>query len=352
MSKHMRFVWATACATALVAAIGSNAVTAQEKKVRLQMASSYGASLPLLGESGVAYTQRVARASGGSINIKFNEPNALVPVLQSFDAVSQGSVDMAWTASAFWSGKDTAFNFFASVPFGPGTAEYLAWLTYGGGKELMAEMYAPHGIHAMTCAIVPPEGAGWFRKEINSLDDLKGLKMRFLGLGAKAMEKLGVATQLIAPGEIYQALQLGTLDAAEFSTPEMDLKLGFYQVAKYYYLPGWHQQATAIDLIVNRKKWDALSPTQQAIIEQACGDSIRDTIAHGEAKQFVALKEMQAKGVELRKWSPEFIAAFEKAWNEVAQEEAAKNPNFKKVFDSYSSFRKEYAVWREYGVLK
>ena len=352
MSKQTRFVWATACAAALVAVIGTNAATAQDKKVRLQMASSYGSSLPLLGESGVAYVKKVARASGGSINIKFNEPNALVPVLQSFDAVSQGSVDMAWTASAFWSGKDTAFNFFASVPFGPGTAEYLAWLTYGGGKELMAEMYAPHGIHAITCAIVPPEGSGWFRNEINSLDDLKGLKMRFLGLGAKAMEKLGVATQLIAPGEIYQALQLGTLDAAEFSTPEMDLKLGFYQVAKYYYLPGWHQQATAIDLLVNKKKWDALSPTQQAVIEQACGDSVRDTIAHGEANQFVALKEMQAKGVELRKWGPEFIAAFEKAWNEVAKEEAASNPNFKKVFESYSNFRKEYAVWRDYGVLK
>ncbi len=353
MSQQTRTSWwGTICAAALIAVMGSNTAIAQDKRVRLQMASSYGSSLPLLGESGVAYTERVARASGGSISIKFNEPNALVPVLQSFDAVSQGSVDMAWTASAFWSGKDTAFNFFSSVPFGPGTAEYLAWLTYGGGKELMAEMYEPHGIHAITCAIVPPEGSGWFRKEINSLDDLKGLKMRFLGLGAKVMEKLGVATQLIAPGEIYQALQLGTLDAAEFSTPEMDLKLGFYQVARYYYLPGWHQQATAIDLLINKKKWDALSPTQQAIIEQACGDSIRDTIAKGEARQFQALKEMQAKGVEIKKWTPEFIAAFEKAWNEVAQEEAATNPNFKKVFESYSNFRKEYAIWRDNGVLK
>ena len=341
-----------AVAAAVVATIGSGAAQAQDKKVRLQMASSYGASLPLLGESGVEYTKKVARASGGSISIKFNEPNALVPVLQSFDAVSQGSVDMAWTASAFWSGKDSAFNFFASVPFGPASGEYLAWLTYGGGKELMAEMYEPHGIHAMTCAMVPPEGAGWFRKEIESLDDLKGMKMRFLGLGAKVMEKFGVATQLIAPGEIYQALQLGTLDAAEFSTPQMDLKLGFYQVAKYYYLPGWHQQSTAIDLLVNKKKWDAMSDTQKAVLEQACGDSIRDTIANGEASQFVALKEMKAKGAELRTWSPEFIAAFEKAWHEVAQEEAQKNPNFKKVFESYSSFRKEYAFWRENGMLK
>jgi TRAP-type mannitol/chloroaromatic compound transport system substrate-binding protein len=352
MKKHTGFVRTAICVAALAATFGVGSAIAQDKKVRLQMASSYGSTLPLLGESGAAFVKNVERASGGSIAIKFNEPNALVPVLQSFDAVSQGSIDMAWTASAFWSGKDTAFNFFASVPFGPGSAEYLAWLTHGGGKELMAEMYEKHGIHAMTCAMVPPEGAGWFREEIKSLDDLKGLKMRFLGLGAKAMEKLGVATQLIAPGEIYQALQLGTIDAAEFSTPEMDLKLGFYQVAKYYYLPGWHQQSTAIDLLVNKKKWDGLSDTQKAVLEQACGASVRDTIAHGEAAQFAALKEMEAKGTIMKKWSPEFLAAFEKAWNEVAEEEAASNPNFKKVHDSYSKFRADYAVWRENGMLK
>jgi TRAP-type mannitol/chloroaromatic compound transport system substrate-binding protein len=351
MFKKYPIALAFTCAAGLLLAIAPNAM-AQDKKVRLQMASSYSNTLPLLGESGLAFTKKVARASGGSIDIKFNEPNALVPVLQSFDAVSQGSVDMAWTASSFWSGKDSAYNFFSSVPFGPGSAEYLAWLTYGGGKQLMAEMYEKNGIHAMSCAIVPPEGAGWFRKEIKSLDDLKGLKMRFLGLGAKVMEKLGVSTQLIAPGEIYQALQLGTIDAAEFSTPVMDLKLGFHQVAKYYYLPGWHQQATAIDLLVNKKKWDAFSETQKAVLEMACGDSIRDTIASGEATQFGAIKEMQAKGVQIKQWSPEIIAAFEKSWTEVAQQEAATNPNFKKVYESYSKFRSDYAVWRDAGFLK
>lgn len=349
--KPIQAAAALACATAVLLAPAADA-WAQDKKIRLQMASSYSATLPLLGESGVAFVKKLARASGGSIDIKFNEPNALVPVLQSFDAVSQGSVDMAWTASSFWSGKDTAYNFFSSVPFGPGSAEYLAWLTYGGGKQLMTEMYEKQGIHAITCAMVPPEGAGWFRKEIKTVEDLRGLKMRFLGLGGKVMEKLGVATQLIAPGEIYQALQLGTIDAAEFSTPVMDLKLGFHQVAKFYYLPGWHQQATAIDVLINKKKWDSFSETQKAVMEMACGDSIRDTIASGEATQFGALKEMQAKGVQIKQWSPEIIAAYEKAWHEVAQEEAARNPNFKKIFDSYSSFRKDYAVWRDSGFLK
>ncbi len=352
MMKRMNAVATAVGLVAATLAFGSADVQAQERKVRMQMASSYSASLPLLGESGAALVKQIARISGGTIDIRFNEPNALVPVLQSFDAVSQGSVDMAWTASSFWSGKDTAYNFFSSVPFGPASAEYLAWLTLGGGKELMTEMYHRNGIHALTCAIVPPEGAGWFRKEIKSVDDLKGLKMRFLGLGGKVMEKLGVSTQLIAPGEIYQALQLGTIDAAEFSTPVMDLKLGFHQVAKFYYLPGWHQQATAIDLLVNKKRWDGLSELHKAQIEAACGASVRDTIAIGEATQFGAIKEMQAKGVEIKTWSPEIIAAFRKAWEEVATEEAASNPNFKKAFDSYNKFRADYAVWRENGFLK
>lgn len=348
--KHLR----ASCALALcLATLGvSGHAQAQDRKVRLQMASSYGASLPLLGESGVAFAKKVSRVSGGSIDIRFNEPNALVPVLQTFDAVSQGSVDAAWTASAFWAGKDSAFSLFSTVPFGPAAPEFLAWFRQGGGRQLMEALYHEHGIHPLNCAIIPPEGAGWFRKEIQSLDELKGMKMRFLGLGARVMEKFGVATQLIAPGEIYQALQLGTIDAAEFSTPDMDFKLGFYQVAKFYYLPGWHQQSTANQFIINKKKWDSLTDTQRALLEQACGDSIADTIGLGEAAQFRALKEMQEKGVQLRKWSPEILAAFEKAWHQVAEEEAAKNPNFRKVFDSYNAFRKDYATWLEYGVLR
>lgn len=342
---------AAACASAAVFTLAATPAAAQNK-VRFQLAAAFASNQPLAGEAGVDLVKRIARASGGTIDIKHNEPNALVPVLQSFDAVSQGSIDMAWSTAGFWSGKDTTFNFFGSIPYGPGVGEYLAWLDYGGGKQLMAEMYGKYGIHALTCGMAPPEGSGWFRKEIKTLDDLKGLKMRFLGLGAKAMAKLGVATQLIAPGEIYQALQLGTIDAAEFSTPVQDLKLGFYQVAKFYYLPGWHQQSTALELLVNKKKWDALSDSHKAIIEQACGETIRQSVAYGESAQFGALKEMQAKGVQVKTWSPEFLAAFRKSWEEVAAEEAAANPMFKKTWDSYSAFRRDYSTWRDLGFLK
>ncbi len=201
------------------------------------------------------------------------------------------------------------------------------------------------------CGLISPEASGWFRKEIKTLDDLKGLKMRFFGLGANVMQKLGVSTQLLQAGEIFQALQLGTIDATEFSMPVMDLTLGFHQVAKFYYFPGWHQPATINELIISKKKWAEFSNTQKAIIRGACDATMLRQYAEGEAVQFSAMKEIQGKGVTLKKWPKEFLDAFEKAWLEVAAEQAAKSPEFKKAWDSYSSFRKDYAVWKDLGYL-
>jgi TRAP-type mannitol/chloroaromatic compound transport system substrate-binding protein len=305
----------------------------------------------LIGEGIQKLSQKVARASGGEIDLKFHEPGALVPAAQAMDAVSRGSVDAAWAGAGWYSGKDVTFNLFSTVPFGPGIGEYMAWMYYGGGLQIAREMFAKYDLYNIPCSIIPPEASGWFRKEIKSVGDLKGLKMRFFGLGAKVMEKLGVATQQLAPGEIFQALQLGTIDATEFSLPAMDQRLGFHQVAKFYYFPGWHQQATFFDLFINKKKWDALSDQHKTIIELACGDMIREGIAQGEAQQWKAIKEMQAQGVQVKKWPPEILAAYEKAWNEVVAEEQAKNANFKKVWDSYTEFRKNYAIWREHAYL-
>jgi TRAP-type mannitol/chloroaromatic compound transport system substrate-binding protein len=202
------------------------------------------------------------------------------------------------------------------------------------------------------CGVISPEASGWFRKEIKTLDDLKGLKMRFFGLGANVMQKLGVSTQLLQAGEIFQALQLGTIDATEFSMPVMDLTLGFHQVAKFYYFPGWHQQATINELIISKKKWAEFSDTQKAILKAACDATMLQQFAEGEAVQFKAMKEIQAKGVQLKTWPQNFLDAFEKAWVEVAAEQSAKSPEFKKAWDSYSAFRKDYAIWKDMGYLK
>ena len=193
----------------------------------------------------------VSKVSGGNINIKYFEPSALVPPLEIFDAVSTGGIDAGWSTPGYWAGKVPALQLFSSVPFGPPASEYMSWIYFGGGKDFYEELYARHNIKGVLCGIIPPEASGWFREEIKGPEDLKGLKMRFFGLGAKVMEKVGVSTQLLAGGDIYPALELGTIDSTEFAMPAIDLELGFYQIAKHYYFPGWHQQSTFMELMIN-----------------------------------------------------------------------------------------------------
>ena len=261
---------AAAFAAAAIAIVSVQPAAAQEKRVRLNMGMAFPSANAILGPGQVALTEKVRKMSNGSIDMRHFEPGALVPASQYFDAVSNGSLDSAWSGLGFFTGKDIAFALFSSVPFGPEMGEYLAWMRVGGGEQLMQELARKYNVEPILCGTIAPEASGWFRKEIKSVDDLKGLKMRFFGLGAVVMQKLGVSTQILQAGEIFQALQLGTIDATEFSMPVMDLSLGFHQVAKHYYFPGWHQMATFLHLLVAKKKWDELSDTQKEIIKTAC----------------------------------------------------------------------------------
>ena len=340
-----------AAGVALALAATSGSALAQ-KRVKWKMQSAFGSSLPHLGTSGVRFSKNISEATDGKFEIKFYEPGALVPALECFDAASKGSVESCWTTPGYHTGKlGTSVSFFTTVPFGPGFGEFMAWKIFGGGDKLRNELYAKHGLIAMTNFCIGPETSGWFKNEIKSLDQLKGMKMRFFGLGAQVMQKLGVSTQLLAGGDIFPALELGTIDATEFSMPAIDLDLGFYQVAKHYYFPGWHQQSTLFDLMMNKEKWDALSDTQKAQIEVTCGDNIREGLAEGEAIQGKALAELKSKGVTIHKWSPEILDTLHKAWDETAMELAAEDPNFKKAWDSLQAFRTEYAEWRKIGYL-
>ncbi len=343
---------ATAATIALGVAWGGTAEAQQDKRVRMQMAGALPSSMVIIGAAQLRAVDLIKRMSYGSIDIRFFEPGALVPGSQYFDAVSNGSLDSAYTAAGFFTGKDIAFAMFTTVPFGPDAGEFLAWYEYGGGNQLMWEMHEKHNIVARNCGLISPEASGWFRKEMNSLDDLKGLKMRFFGLGANVMQKLGVATQLLQPGEIFQALQLGTIDATEFSMPAMDLALGLHQVAKFYYFPGWHQQTSILQLYIAKAKWAEFSDTQKLIVEQACKANMLQVFAEGEALQFGAMAELKTKGVQIRRWSPEILKMLEQKWQEVVAEESAKSENFKKVWASYSKFRSEYAIWRDHAYLK
>jgi TRAP-type mannitol/chloroaromatic compound transport system substrate-binding protein len=320
--------------------------------VKWKLASAYPGRMVQLGLLGKNLPAKLKAISGGNIDLTFFEPKALAPPLQYFDAIAKGAIDAAWTTPGYWYGKEKALVMFSSVPFGPSAGEYLAWFYYGGGQQLMDDIYKKHGLKSIICGLIAPEASGWFRKEIKTVEDLKGLKMRFFGLGGRVMQKLGVATQLLAGGDIYPALERGTLDATEYSMPAIDYDLGFYQIAKHYYFPGWHQQSTMLELLINREKWDALSPTQQAQFRTACGDNIREGLAEGEAIQAKALTALKEKGVQIHRWSPEILAAFKTAWDEVVKEESAADATFAKVWASYDSFRKNYQIWKEHGYLK
>jgi TRAP-type mannitol/chloroaromatic compound transport system substrate-binding protein len=324
---------------------------AEDAKVHWKMASAVPSSVVLLGTAAKRLPERLAAISGGSFEIKFYEPGALVPPLGMFDAVSKGSIDAAWSPPGFWAGKIRAAPLFSSVPFGPSAGEYLAWIYHGGGQEIWRSLLAPYNIYSIFCSISAPEASGWFREEISSVDDLKGLKMRFFGLGAQVMEKLGVSTQLLAPADIYPALERGVIDATEFSMPAVDLNLGFYNVAKHYYFPGWHQQFAMTDVMMPMDRWNALSDTHKAQLEVACGDSIQASLAESEAAQFEALQRLQKHGVKLHRWPPEMLAAFKAAWQEVAAEQAAEDADFKRAWESLQAFRADYKIWKDLGYL-
>jgi TRAP-type mannitol/chloroaromatic compound transport system substrate-binding protein len=338
------------CALGLAASPGD--ANAQER-VKWRMPSAFGSSLPHLGPSGVRFTKDVARMSGGRFEIKFFEPGALVPALECFDPVSKGSIEACWTTPGYDTGKIPAAAFFTTVPFGPSFGEFLAWKVHGGGNKLRDEVYAKHNMKAIDCFCIGPETSGWFRKEVKSLEELKGLKMRFFGLGARVVQKLGVSTQLLAGADIFPALERGVIDATEFSMPMMDIKLGFHQVAKFNYFPGWHQQVSCSHLLMNKDAWDKLPDQYRAMIEMAAGHQVMYTYAETEAMQFGVMAEMRDKyKVQVKRWSDEQLAAFEKAWIEVLQEESAKDPLFKKIADHYLDFRKQYAIWGDSQYMK
>ncbi len=337
-----------AAGVALALAAGSGSALAQ-KRVNWKMQSAFPGTLVHLGTSGVRFSKNLTEASDGRFNVKFFEPGALVPALECFDAAAKGSVESCWTTPGYHTGKlGPGISFFTTVPFGPTFGEFMAWKRHGGGDKLRDEIYAEHGLKAIDSFAIGPETSGWFKNEIKSLDQLKGLKMRFFGLGAQVVQKLGVSTQLLAAADIYPALERGVIDATEFSMPSIDQQLGFYQIAKNNYFPGWHQQVSVSELLMNKKAYEALSKSHQKLLELALGESVLATFAETEWRNPDAMNENATKyGVKNRRWTDEQLAAFENAWREVVVEQSAKDPLFKKVADNFYAFREKYKVWGE-----
>ncbi len=322
-----------------------------EAKTRWKMHSAYASTVAVIGQPSRRVAAAVDAMSGGDFAIKVEEPGALVGGFAYFDPVSQGAFQAAWGTSGANQGKNSAFSFLSSWPFGPAAPEFVAWFKYGGGLQLAEELYARDNIKFVLCGMIPPETSGWFREEITSLDQLKGLKMRFFGVGAKVMQRFGVSTQQLAAADIYPALERGTIDATEFSMPAIDITLGLNQIAKHNYYPGWHQQSTSNELLVNMDAWNDLTDAQRAMLNTSCDAQIAEMIAEGEAVQFQAMKDNVAAGVTLHRWPQEVLDQFKAAWEEVLAEELAANPDSKKIWESISTFREDFKIWKDMGYL-
>jgi TRAP-type mannitol/chloroaromatic compound transport system substrate-binding protein len=334
--------------------VSGPAAGARKKRVLLKLQQAYSVALPVIGDGIVWWAEQLKEASDGSIVVKIYEPGKLVAPFEILDAVSAGKIDAGFAGSGFFAGKVPAAPIFSSIPFGPEADEYLAWMFHGNGLKLDQEMYdqAGYNVKVLPTIMLVPETSGWFAKPIESLDDLKGLKMRFYGYGGKAMQKLGMSISMMPPAELFPALEKGVLDATEFSMPTLDERLGFYKIVKYNYFPAWHQQATICELYINKDKWNKLSKSQQKLIEITSMASLTNSIAKGEATQGRAIREnVEKRGVKNMYWSDEMLQAFEGAWEEVAAEMSAKDPFFKKAYDDLKAFRAEYGNWRSLGFL-
>ena len=329
-----------------IAAVMATGGAAQSQEV-IEMTSAFSRNLPILGTAGVDFVEKI-NSIASDVEFEHFDPGELVPTLEALDAVSSGSVDAAYTTAGYWQGKITSASLFAAVPFGPEAGEFLAWMLYDDGHELFQRMYDENGynVKVLPCGIIAPETSGWFKEEIKSVADLEGLNMRFFGLGAEVMQRLGVSTSLLAAGDIFPALERGAIDATEFSMPLIDQRLGFYNIASNNYFPGWHQPATMFELLINKDRWEDLDEKSQTQIEVACLANITTNYAEGEAVNFAAMLEnVEKNGVTIRQWPDEMLEAFESAWDEVAAELAAEDPYFAEVWADLQEFRAGYAVW-------
>jgi len=333
--------------TMLALAAGAHAAD----KIRWKVPNAFPSHLPALGDNAPLVAAMLNDVSDGAIQFKIFEPGNLVPPLELTDAVRNGTIEAGYTWLGYDAGKIPSAPLFAARPFGMEPWEYTAWWYDGGGKELAEEVYGKREVRPILCGITGPETAGWFRKEINTMADLKGIKIRFAGLGGEVMQKAGASVTLLPGSEIFQALEKGAIDASEFAMPAVDQTLGFDKVAKFNYFPGWHQTYTAFHLIVNSKTWDGLQPSTRALLETACTAGVLRNLSKGEAIQGAVIRGFPDKGVSAKRVSTEMLRELQRISAEVMAEQAAKDADFKKVYDSQEAFMVDYQSWKGLAYL-
>ena len=328
-----------------VLAAGVAPAVRAQAAVRWRIASSFPRSLDTIFGAAEVFAQKVKELSGGKFEVSVHAGGELMPPFGVVDGVQQGTVEAAHTAPYYFFGKDETFAIGGAIPFGLNSRQMSAWTFEGNGLKLMREFYAHYNIINFACGNTGAQMGGWMRKEIKSVADFKGLKFRIGGFAGKVLERMGGVPQNIPGGEIYQALEKGTIDAAEWVGPYDDLKLGFNKVAPYYYYPGWWEGGPQLDIMINDKAFNALSAENKAIVESAAAEAHITMQARYDARNPAALKQLVASGTKLRPFSNDLMSEAFKHSEELYSELNGKNPDWKKIYADYSKFRAEQNLW-------
>ncbi len=324
------------------------ATSQQQDKIEWKMVTTWPKNFPALGTGANNLAKLITEMSGGRLEVKVYGAGELVPAFEIFDAVSRGTAQMGHGASYYWKGKSEAAQFFSAVPFGLTAQEMNAWLYHGGGMELWQEVYKPFGLVPTAALNTGVQMGGWFNKEINTLDDLKGLKMRIPGLGGEVLSRLGGTPVSLPGGEIFSSLKSGAIDATEWVGPYNDLAFGLHKAAKHYYYPGWHEPGTTLECFINQKAFDALPKDLQSIVLTASKAANLDGLSELTARNNQALHTLVTKHkVDLRKFPDEVLAQLKRVSDEVVAEVANKDPMSKKVYESFKAFRDQASAWHD-----
>lgn len=335
----------TSCSENTIKEKASISITSN-KKYKWIMVTTWPPKFPVLGEGLEYMSEWIRVASAGRMDIKVMGAGELIPPLECFDAVSQGAAQMASGVAYYWAGKLPAAQFFAAIPFGMNAQQMNAWVTNGGGLKLWEDLYADYDLLPVPGGNTGVQMGGWFRKEIQSVEDLKGLKMRMPGLGGKVLAKAG-GTVVLSPGtELYTNLERGVIDATEWIGPYHDYLMGFYNVAKYYYYPGWHEPGPILELIINKSKFEALPLDLQEIIRSAMYRFNAWTLGEFEAKNNLYLRKLiEEEGVILSKYPEDVLKKLKEYALEVMTEVTDKDPASKKIYESFLAFKKDMSAW-------
>jgi TRAP-type mannitol/chloroaromatic compound transport system substrate-binding protein len=327
---------------ALMFLLGPASVGAETAPVVLVTPIVYGTHMPGLGDSATKLAKLIKERSGGTLQLDLKQPGDGTTPDEILDKVSDGKVDAGFSTPSFWAAKLPAAALFAGYPFGPDGKTYLDWFDNGDGRSLYQEMYDHAGVkvHVMPCAFGGAESGGWFAKEIKSKADLKGLRMRIFGLGARVMAEAGATTVVLPGGKIESAFDKKEIDAAELYTPAVDIDEGLKDKVKLIYMPGWHQPETVLELIVNKDRWDGLTDEQKTVLDGACKTLLQESLADSATLQAEALSKLSAMdGVRILTWPDDVLAALKEAWAKVAKDEGDQDYFFRIVLDDIDRFR-------------